>query len=398
VSAAGGAMRGGATGGAMGGGATGGAIAAGAAGGGRDARGLPAGGRLDPGDVPGGAPRAVTLLPGGGAGRERMEAVVRVLEAARVPLHWEWIERGGGARAAAGPGGAIEALLDAAVASIRRTRLALKGPLGAPPGWTGESPGITLRKVLDLYANVRPVRAFPGRPSRVADIDLVVVRENTEGEYAGLEHQVVPGVVESIKVTTEWACARIARFAFAWAARAGRRKVTAVHKANIMKRSDGLFLECCRAAAAAHPAIAYQELIVDNTCMQLVMRPEQLDLMVMQNLYGDLVSDLCAGLAGGPGVVPGMNLGDDTAVFEPIHADAAARAAAGRDTGPFALLVAALALLRHAGLDADADRVTAATAAVLREGRHTTPDLGGAAGTREMGGAIVARLGEDAGG
>jgi len=265
--------------------------------------------------------------------------------------------------------------------------IALKGRLVR--GDAPESPNVTLRKMLDLYANLRPVKNFPGRRSRFADVDLVIVRENTEGEYAGLEHRVVKGVVESIKVTTAEASTRIARFAFALAAREKRRKVTAVHKANIMKRSDGMFLECCRAVAREHPGIEFQELIVDNTCMQLVMNPHQFDVMVMQNFYGDLVSDLCAGLVGGLGVVPGANLGDDVAVFEAIHGDAPELTGKNR-ANPMTLLVSALLMLRHLGLGAHADAITGAIGAVLREGRHVTPDLGGHTGTLEMTDAIIA--------
>jgi isocitrate dehydrogenase (NAD+) len=328
----------------------------------------------------------VTLVPGDGVGPEIADAVVRIFAAASVPIAWERVAAGEEAQRR--QGSAIPAEL---IGSILRTRVALKGHLAARLGETQENPNVALRKTLDLYANVRPVKSFPGRASRYPNLDLVVVRESTEGEYAGLEHQVVPGVVESIKVTTERACTRIARFAFAHAAAAGRKKMTAVHKANIMKRSDGLFLECCRAVAKDYPAIAFQELIVDNTCMQLVMNPYQFDVMVMQNFYGDLVSDLCAGLAGGVGIVPSASFGDDLAVFEGLHEDAPGLAA--RDTAnPLTLLVSALALLRHVGLGADADRITTATAAVLGEGTHVTRDLGGTAGTREMADAIVARL------
>jgi isocitrate dehydrogenase (NAD+) len=254
-----------------------------------------------------------------------------------------------------------------------------------------ESPNVTLRKVLDLYASVRPVRQFPGHPCRHPTLDLVIVRENTEGEYAGLEHQVVPGVVESIKVTSARACTRIACFAFALAARERRRKITAVHKANIMKRADGLFLECCRAVAEAYPAIEYQELIVDNTCMQLIMNPYQFDVLVTQNFYGDLISDLCAGLVGGVGVVPGANIGDEIAVYEAIHGDAPELA--GKNlANPMTLLVSALFMLRHIGLGVDADRITAATTAVLERATHVTRDLGGTATTSEMADAIVAAL------
>ena len=234
--------------------------------------------------------RTVTLIPGDGVGPEIADAVVRIFAAAAVPIAWERVVAGD--EALRRQGSAIPAEL---IGSVLRTRVALKGHLAARLGEQQENPNVALRKTLGLYANVRAVKSFPGRASRYPDLDLVVVRESTEGEYAGIEHRVVPGVVESIKVTTADACTRIARFAFAHAAAAGRKKVTAVHKANIMKRSDGLFLECCRAVAKLHPTIALQELIVDNTCMQLVMNPYQFDVMVMPNFYGDLVADLCAG-------------------------------------------------------------------------------------------------------
>ena len=328
----------------------------------------------------------VTLVPGDGVGPEIADAVVRIFAAAAVPIAWERVAAG--EEALRRQGSAIPAEL---IGSILRTRVALKGHLAARLGEPQENPNVALRKTLGLYANVRAVQSFPGRASRYPDLDLVVVRESTEGEYAGIEHRVVPGVVESIKVTTADACTRIARFAFAHATAAGRKKVTAVHKANIMKRSDGLFLECCRAVAKLHPTITFQELIVDNACMQLVMNPYQFDVMVMPNFYGDLVADLCAGLAGGVGAVPSATFGDDLAVFEAVAGETPGLVA--RDTAnPLTLLVSALALLRHLGLGAHADRITAAAAAVLTAGTHVTPDLGGTAGTREMADAIVARL------
>jgi isocitrate dehydrogenase (NAD+) len=331
-------------------------------------------------------PRTVTLVPGDGIGPEVTEATVRILEAADVPIRWERVATGRDALARYGTPMPAEA-----IASIRRNRLALKTRIAAPLGAAFESPNVTLRKVLDLYANVRPVRHFPGHPSRHPTLDLVIVRENTEGEYAGLEHQVVPGVVESIKVTSARACTRIARFAFALAAREQRRKITAVHKANIMKRADGLFLECCRAIAKEYPAIEYQELIVDNTCMQLVMNPYQFDVLLTQNFYGDLISDLCAGLVGGLGVVPGVNVGDEIAVYEAIHGDAPELA--GKNVAnPMTLLVSALFMLRQIGLGVAADRITAATTAVLERKTHVTRDLGGSATTSAMADAIVAAL------
>jgi len=330
--------------------------------------------------------RTVTLLAGDGVGPEITDATVRVLAAAEVPIRWEAVETGAAAVARYG-----RPLPEEAITSIRKTRVALKAQIVTPAGSAAESPNVILRKALDLYANVRPVRNFPGRASRFDGLDLVVVRENTEGEYAGLEHQVVHGVVESIKVTTERACSRIARFAFAYANRHGRRLVTAVHKANIMKQADGLFLRSCRTIAKEYPTLEYRELIVDNACMQLVMNPFQFDVILTQNFYGDLISDLCAGLAGGVGVVPGVNIGDELVVFEAIHGDAPELV--GKNVAnPMPLLVSALLMLRHLGLDAHAERITAATAAVLREGRAVTPDLGGKSGTREMADAVIARL------
>jgi isocitrate dehydrogenase (NAD+) len=331
------------------------------------------------------APRTVTLVPGDGAG-DATDAAVRIFDAARVPILWERVETGADVLARYGT-----PLPTEAIASIRRNRLALKAHIAAPLSGAFENPNVTLRKTLDLYANVRPVRNFPGHPSRCSDLDLVVVRENTEGEYAGLEHQIVPGVVESIKVTTARACTRIARFAFALAAREKRRKVTAVHKANIMKRADGLFLECCRGVAAEYPAIEYQELIVDNVCMQLVMNPYQFDVLVTQNFYGDVISDLCAGLVGGRGVVPGANLGDDIAVYEAIDGDTADRSDPTL-ASPMPLLVSALFMLRQLGLGRIAHSITDATATVLERKTHVTRDLGGSATTREMADAIIAAL------
>ncbi len=334
----------------------------------------------------GAPPRTVTLIPGDGVGPEVCAATVRILDAAGVPLCWERAEAGADAAARSGT-----PLPPETIAAIRKNRVALKAHLVAPIGSAFENPNVTLRKTLDLYANVRPVKNFPGHRSRYPDLDLLIVRENTEGEYAGLEHQVVPGVVESIKVTTRRACTRIARFAFALAAREGRRTITAVHKANIMKRADGLFLDCCRAVAAEHPDIAYQELIVDNACMQLVMNPYQFDVLVTQNFYGDLISDLCAGLVGGVGVVPGASLGDDVAVYEAIHG-AAPDLGGTNLANPMPLLVSALFMLRQLGLGAHADRIAAATTRVLGEPTHVTPDLGGTASTSVMADAIIGAL------
>jgi isocitrate dehydrogenase (NAD+) len=332
------------------------------------------------------AAHTVTLIPGDGAGPEIADAVVRIFAAAAVPVAWERVAAG--EEALRRQGSAIPAEL---IGSVLRTRVALKGHLAARLGESHENPNVALRKILDLYANVRTVRSFPGRASRYPDLDLVVVRENTEGEYAGLEHRVVPGVVESIKVTTERACTRIARFAFAQAEAAGRKKVTAVHKANIMKRSDGLFLECCRAVAKDHPAITFQELIVDNTCMQLVLDPTLFDMLLLENLYGDIVSDLCAGFIGGLGLAPGANIGELGAIFEAVHGSAPD--IAGRNlANPIALVLSSAMLLDHLGEHEAADRVRAAINAVLREGKKLTRDLGGHSGTTEIAEAIAAKL------
>jgi isocitrate dehydrogenase (NAD+) len=276
--------------------------------------------------------------------------------------------------------------------SIRRTRVALKGPITTPVGEGFTSVNVGLRKALDLYVNLRPVVNLPGVASRFEHVDLVIVRENTEDLYAGLEHEVVPGVVESLKIITEKASTRIAEFAFEYAGRRGRRKVTAIHKANIMKLGDGLFLESVRAIAARHSSIAYDERIVDAACMHLVMRPEQFDVLLLPNLYGDIVSDLCAGLVGGLGVVPGANLGTDTAVFEAVHGSAPD--IAGRNiANPTALLLSALMMLDHIGEADAATRIRAALDRTLSDGRVRTRDLGGTATTSEFADALAAAVG-----
>jgi isocitrate dehydrogenase (NAD+) len=250
---------------------------------------------------------------------------------------------------------------------------------------------VALRKTLDLYANLRPVETLPGVKSRYDNVDLIVVRENTEDLYSGLEHVVVPGVVESIKIITEKASTRIAKFAFQYAKDHGRKRITAIHKANIMKLSDGLFLDCCRAVAAANPEITYDEMIVDNTCMQLVLDPTRFDMLLLENLYGDIVSDLCAGFIGGLGMAPGANIGIDTAVFEAVHGSAPD--IAGKNmANPMALILSGAMMLDHLGEQAAADRVREAVRAVLREGKKLTGDLGGTAGTTELAEAIASRV------
>src|SRR5208337_4998841 len=286
----------------------------------------------------------VTLLPGEGIGPEVSAAVRRILDASGVQIEWEEL-RARAENTDKGTTGA-EVLNTAAIESVRRNHVALKGPMATAIAGGARSVNVALRKSLDLYANLRPVKNLPGVKSHFDGVDVVIVRENTEDLYAGLEHEVVPGVVESLKIITEKASSRIARAAFEFARREGRKKVTAIHKANIMKLSDGLFLKCCRLAAAQFPEIAYNELIVDNACMQLVMRPETFDVMVLPNLYGDIVSDLAAGLVGGLGIVPGANLGDRHAIFEAVHGTAPDIAGKGL-ANPTALMQSAVLMLAH---------------------------------------------------
>jgi isocitrate dehydrogenase (NAD+) len=317
----------------------------------------------------------VTLIPGDGIGPEVTEAVLRIIAVAGVSIEWLPFDAGLLALERHGTTLPIE-LLD----SIRRTRVALKGPVTTPIGEGFTSVNVGLRKALSLFANVRPVWSIDGIPSRYSDIDLVIVRENTEDLYSGLEHEVVPGVVESLKVISQDASMRIARFAFDYARRNGRKSVTAVHKANIMKLGDGLFLKCVRAVARENVDIPYNERIVDAVCMQLVINPHQFDLLVLPNLYGDIVSDLCAGLVGGLGVVPGANLGEDIAVFEAVHGSAPD--IAGKNlANPTALLLSALMMLRHIHEDTAADSIMRALGRVLAAGTVRTGDLGGSATT-----------------
>jgi isocitrate dehydrogenase (NAD+) len=329
---------------------------------------------------------SITLIPGDGIGPEVVAAAVRVLTA--TGLEFEWHTEIAGASAIGTEGLALPPRV---LESIRRNKLALKGPTETPVGTGHRSVNVELRKTLDLYANLRPVRTMPGVKSRYDGVDLIVVRENTEDLASGLEHVVVPGVVESIKIITEKASSRIARFAFDHARRKGRKRVTAVHKANIMKLSDGLFLDCCRRVAKDHPEITYDEMIVDNTCMQLVLDPTRFDVLLLENLYGDIVSDLCAGFIGGLGMAPGANIGESVAVFEAVHGSAPD--IAGRNlANPMALILSAAMMLDHVGeLDA-AQRVREAVYGVLREGQTLTRDLGGNAGTTQIAEAIAARV------
>jgi isocitrate dehydrogenase (NAD+) len=320
----------------------------------------------------------ITLIPGDGIGPEVTAAVLRVVAAAGVSIEWERHIAGVQAFERTGKALPVE-LID----SIRRNTVALKGPVSTPIGEGFSSVNVGLRKALELYANLRPVWNLPGVPARFEGVDLVIVRENTEDLYAGLEHEVVPGVVESLKIITERASTRIAQFAFDYARRHGRKRVTAIHKANIMKLGDGLFLSCVRATAPQYPEIVYDERIVDAACMHLVMNPGQFDVLVMPNLYGDIVSDLCAGLVGGLGVVGSANLGAETAVFEAVHGSAPD--IAGKNVAnPTALLLSAVLMLRHIDEVAAADRIMRALETVLSSGATRTRDLKGSATTTEF--------------
>jgi isocitrate dehydrogenase (NAD+) len=326
---------------------------------------------------------AVTLIPGDGIGPEVTAAVVRILDGAGVRIEWDRHDAGVAAVERTG-----ETLPASLLDSIRRHRIALKGPVTTPVGEGFTSVNVGLRKALDLYANLRPVSNLEGVTSRFEDVDLVIVRENTEDLYAGLEHVVVPGVVESLKIITEKASRRIATFAFQHARQHGRRRVTAIHKANIMKLGDGLFLDSVRAIAKEWPDITYDERIVDAACMSLVMKPSQFDVLVLPNLYGDIVSDLAAGLVGGLGLVPGANLGERIGVFEAVHGSAPDIAGKGI-ANPTALLMSALMMLRALGEADAAGRIRAALGRVLTDGRVRTRDLGGTSSTMEFAEEIV---------
>ena len=333
-------------------------------------------------------PHRVTLIPGDGIGPELAEATRRVLDASGVAFDWEVQDAGEGVMAQYGT-----PLPDHVLESIRRNKVALKGPITTPVGSGFRSVNVTLRQTLGLYANLRPARSIKGLETRYEDVDLVIVRENTEDLYAGIEHMVGKDAAESIKIITRAASERIARFAFEYAVANGRRKVTAVHKANIMKLSDGLFLESCRTVAAEYQGrVEFEDRIVDNMCMQLVQKPELYDVMVLPNLYGDIVSDLCAGLVGGLGVAPGANIGTEASVFEPVHGSAPKYAGLNK-ANPTALLLSGVLMLRHLGEQEAAVRVETALREVIAEGKATTYDLGGPAGTSEFADAIIARLG-----
>ncbi|HSL32048.1 MAG TPA: isocitrate/isopropylmalate dehydrogenase family protein [Candidatus Limnocylindrales bacterium] len=329
----------------------------------------------------------VTLIPGDGIGPELAEATRRVLDATGVGFEWETVDAGEAVIAEYGT-----PLPEHVLESIRRNGVALKGPITTPVGEGFRSVNVTLRQALGLYANLRPARSIKGLETRYEDVDLVIVRENTEDLYAGIEHMVGRDAAESIKIITREASERIARYAFEYAIANGRHKVTAVHKANIMKLSDGLFLESCRTVAAEYEdRVEFEDRIVDNMCMQLVQKPDLYDMLVLPNLYGDIVSDLAAGLVGGLGVAPGANIGTDAAVFEAVHGSAPKYAGQNR-ANPTALILSGALLLRHIGRPDAAARVETALRDVVAEGRTVTHDLGGSAGTSEFADAIVERL------
>jgi isocitrate dehydrogenase (NAD+) len=328
----------------------------------------------------------ITLIPGDGVGPEISEAVRRILEASKVPIQWEVFEAGQTALVKYG-----ELLPGKVLDSIIRNKVALKGPLTTPIGEGFSSINVMLRRTLNLYANTRPVRNLPGVEARYSDVDLIIVRENTESLYSGIEHVVVPGVVESLKIITEKASTRIARYAFELCRRQNRKKITGVHKANIMKLSDGLFLECIRKVRREYPEIEYNEMIVDNTAMQLVLNPHQFDVLLSENLYGDIISDLAAGLIGGLGLAPSGNIGEQAAVFEAVHGSAPD--IAGKNiANPTALLLSSLLMLQHLGEVEIAEKIFKALTTVLTEKGMKTPDLGGTATTQSFAQAIIDEL------
>jgi isocitrate dehydrogenase (NAD+) len=326
------------------------------------------------------------LIPGDGIGPEVTDAVVRILEATGVQFTWERFAAGAGAFEAHG-----EYIPKELYEAIARNRVALKGPVTTPIGGGFASINVKLRQEFELFANFRPIKNLPGMQTNYPDVDLIIIRENTEGLYVGLEHEVVPGVIESLKVITEKGSTRIAKFAFEYAAKHGRKKIHAIHKANIMKMSDGLFLRCCRDVGKNFPQITYAEHIIDNTCMQLVMNPYQYDTLVMENLYGDIISDLCAAFVGGLGLVPGANLGAEAAIFEAVHGSAPD--IAGKDiANPTALLQSAILMLRHIDEGAAADRLQAALEKTYASKNSLTRDVGGTAGTRAFADAVIEAL------
>jgi isocitrate dehydrogenase (NAD+) len=335
------------------------------------------------------AKHTIVLIPGDGIGPEVTEATRRVLDAAGLSAEWVVLPAG----LAALDQGFDSVLPQRTLAAVEAHKLALKGPITTPVGGGHTSVNVQLRKKLNLYAAVRPVRSLAGIKTRYENVDLVIVRENTEGLYSGIENEVTPGVVTSLKVATEVACTRIARYAFRYATRRHRRKITVLHKANIMKMTDGLFLKCARRIAEEeYPNIEYEQLIIDAACMKLVQDPTRFDMLLCENLYGDVVSDLCAAMVGGLGVVPGANIGDEVAVFESVHGSAPDIAGKGI-ANPLACIMSAVMMLNHIHEEALATKIKSAYDAVLAEGQVRTPDLGGSATTSQFTDAIIGRLG-----
>lgn len=329
----------------------------------------------------------ITLIPGDGIGHEVTAAAVRIVNATGLRVDWENIQAGAEAFEKY-----HEYIPQSLIDSIERTRLALKGPVSTPIGGGFASINVRLRKRFELFANFRPIRNLPGIPTRYPGVDLIIVRENTEGEYSGIEHEVVPGVMESLKIITEKASTRIAKWAFEYARREKRKKVHSIHKANIMKMSDGLFIRCSREVSQAYPEITYGEHIVDNTCMQLVTNPYQYDVLLMGNLYGDIISDLCAAFVGGLGLVPGANHGLECAIFEAVHGSAPD--IAGKDiANPTAVIQSSILLLRHINEIAAADRIQNALETVYRAKEKLTRDVGGFVGTTEFTDAVIEAMG-----
>jgi isocitrate dehydrogenase (NAD+) len=333
-------------------------------------------------------PRTVTLIPGDGIGEEISSAVVKIFAAAKAPINWEVV------RVKAKEGSLSNPLSDDVIESIKRTKIGLKGPLATPIGKGHVSLNLALRKQFNLFANVRPVKTIPGVKTGYDNVNVVVIRENTEGEYTGIEHQVVPGVMQSIKLITREASKRVAQYAFNYAELNKKDKVTAAHKASIMKLSDGMFLKSCKEVACSYPFIEYEEMSVDKVCMQLVSNPEKFQVLVLPNLYGDIASDLCAGLVGGLGLTPSGNIGTDCAIFESVHGTAPDIAGQNK-ANPTALLLSSVMMLRHMRLVSHANRIEKACLAVLREGKTLTPDLGGTATTTQYTDAICDKLGQE---
>jgi isocitrate dehydrogenase (NAD+) len=328
----------------------------------------------------------ITLIPGDGIGPEVTLATKRLLEAAGAEIEWEEVVAGAGAIEKYGT-----PLPDEVLEAIRRNKVALKGPITTPVGEGFTSVNVTLRKQLNLYANVRPISSKYGISSKFLNVDMVIVRENTEDVYAGLEQDIAPGVAQTLKIITTVASDRIAKFAFEYARKEGRKMVHSVHKANIMKKSDGLFLKSCREIAKAYPEITYKEIIVDNCAMQMVMRPEQFDVLVLTNLYGDIISDLGAGLVGGLGLVPGVNYGEDLAVFEAVHGSAPD--IAGKNiANPLAVMLSAEQMMRYLGEDHVANHLKHAIIVLLTEREHLSPDMGGTATTSELTDALISEI------